>query len=383
MKGLVVTPNYPDKKNPGRGAFVAQLANELENEGVDVSILAPKSIANLARDNGKKDDINFQDIMSVERPLFPTFSSRKILGFNLARFSDKGFVKAVLKSKISKLTFDFYYGKFLLKGGAAAVELGKLNKKPSFIDLGESKLLEVLDEDAKKIARSILELASGIICVSERLRQEAILLGADPGKVIVIPNRADPAIFRPMDQALCREELNLNRDVKLVAFVGYFINRKGIHYVEKSIRELNEAGHNIQGIFIGSGPLEPSDDICTFKGTLAHSELPIWLNAADVFCLPTVAEGNCNAINEAMAIGLPIVSSNIPDVVYQLENYHRSVLVDPRSLESIKNGIVSSLNNIDYFGDRETHFSEYPSRGEEISRYIGNFFNSFERKCII
>ena len=59
-----------------------------------------------------------------------------------------------------------------------------------------------------------------------------------------------------------------------------------------------------------------------------HDELFYYLNAADFFVLPTLAEGCCNAIVEAMACGLPIVSSNLPfnDDILDESN---SIRIDP------------------------------------------------------
>lgn len=154
---------------------------------------------------------------------------------------------------------------------------------------------------------------------------------------------------------------------------------KGVKYLEESIRALNNEGHKIKGIFIGSGPLEPSSELCIFKGRLAHSDLPLWLNSADVFCLPTKAEGNCNAINEAMSVGLVSVISDIPDIASQVSSYNRKVLIDPLSINSIKRGLVYGLRISENTKDIAYASNNSNARGKDISDLIREILNQISQ----
>ena len=80
------------------------------------------------------------------------------------------------------------------------------------------------------------------------------------------------------------------------------------------------------------------------KGTINHNELPDYLNAADVFVLPTLSEGCCNAMIEAMACGLPIISSDASfnwDVLHETN----SLLIDPNSVSQIQDSILKLYND--------------------------------------
>lgn len=373
MKGLVISPNFPDRRNPERGAFVKQLVDELTGLGLNLSVISPKSISRFFKEFGNKNFFDVKDLVSVERPLYPTFSNRKILGFDPVLLNTRMFSRSTSRTSLVKQDYDFYYGKFLLTGGAAAVALGRQNSKPAFIDLGESRLLETMTSSERQLASSIVKQATGIICVSDRLKSEAVELGAEIDNVVVIPNQANPLQFKPMNQFECREKLGLPFDHKLVVFVGHFIERKGVHYVEDAIRTLRLSGKQIKGVFIGKGDLEPDDDVAIFKGTVPHDELPLWLNACDVFCLPTLAEGNCNAINEALAVGLKLIISDIPDLDFQAGLGRDSVFrVDPLDLSAIVEGISSviySQNGGNYnIGSCLTN--GFSSRGDAIHEFL-------------
>ena len=62
--------------------------------------------------------------------------------------------------------------------------------------------------------------------------------------------------------------------------------------------------------------------------------IPTFLNACDIFVLPTLSEGSCNAVIEAMACGIPIVSSDLP-FNYDVLDESNSILVNPRNISEI------------------------------------------------
>ncbi len=82
-----------------------------------------------------------------------------------------------------------------------------------------------------------------------------------------------------------------------------------------------------------------------FCGEVNHSDIVYYLNASDVFVLPTKAEGCSNAIVEALACHLPIVSSDMPFNYDILKNDYNSILINPNSSKEIQNAIMELKNN--------------------------------------
>ena len=102
--------------------------------------------------------------------------------------------------------------------------------------------------------------------------------------------------------------------------------------------------NNLKLVLIGAGENITVNSNVLFQGIVPHDELVYYLNAADFFILPTLAEGCCNAIIEAMACGLPIISSNLPfnnDILSQ----NNSILIDPLNITEIRLSINKLLEN--------------------------------------
>ena len=153
--------------------------------------------------------------------------------------------------------------------------------------------------------------------------------------IITAPNSTDLSLFYKMDKLACRKQLGIPENKFVVGFVGGFIERKGDKRLLEAVNQLDD----VYVAFAGRGDDKPSGDRVVFCKAMDHEQVPVLLNAVDVFVLPTLAEGSCNAIVEAMACGLPIISSNLPFNDDVLTNKN-SIRINPMSVDEIANAIV-------------------------------------------
>jgi glycosyltransferase involved in cell wall biosynthesis len=179
--------------------------------------------------------------------------------------------------------------------------------------------------------------------VSTKNKEESISLGLTTGdRCFVKPNAVNSRLFRKLDKVECRRKLGFPQDAFIISFVGAFIERKGANRVAAAIRQLTDK--SVHSIFIGQGDVDPICDNILFKGALRHEQIPEYLCASDVFVLPTLKEGCCNAIVEAMSCGLPIISSNL-SFNWDVLDDTNAVLIDPMNINAITDAIVKLRDN--------------------------------------
>lgn len=366
----VVTPSFPSDRLPERGAFVENLVRQWCECELSVKVVAPISLVNHLKSLKYRKDrcLSLQGINRIHRPKYLTFSNKKLGPFDLSSISQNSFVKSANKVLMNDIDHEIFYGKFLFSGAYSAALAGMKYNLPSFGDIGESISFQSLTKERRELAKWIIQELTGIVCVSSRLRDEILALGASPEKILLAPNEADPKRFKKLDRAECRRTLNLPIDAKIVAFTGHFIERKGPLRLLKALNQLD----NVYGIFMGRGKQVPTGEKVLHAGPVSNSQLPVWLNASDIFVLPTLSEGSCNAVTEALACGLPVITSDIDDMKSQFTN-QKVFFIDPYDPTQIANLIMN------YFeGDALSCNNEKGNgivgrtRGAKIATWIGN-----------
>ena len=208
-------------------------------------------------------------------------------------------------------------------------------KLPSFFAYGECDFKTEVGNTYGIPKTKEVEGLAGVISVSTKNTNELHDLGfVNNVPVLTAPNSTDLTLFYKRDRMECRKKLGLPEDKYIVGFVGGFIERKG----DKRLLEAVNQSEGIYVAYAGRGEVKPSGKRVVFCKAMEHNEIPVLLNAVDVFVLPTLAEGSCNAIVEAMACGLPVVSSDLPfndDVL----NSKNSIRINPLSIEEIRQAI--------------------------------------------
>lgn len=337
MKILAITANYPHITNEYSGIFVKNTLEELAKLGNEIVVIAPQKFH-------KKKMPFFQEEnnLKVYRPTYISFSAKNILGFNTIRLTHKSFEESVFKS-IRNIDFkaDVIYSHFLLPAGNTAIKVGsKLNKKV-YCTLGESDI-EAYERfyDVDKLI-NLYNKFEKIFPNSPDIKNELVnKYKLDKKKIEFIPNGVDINKFYPMDQNECRDKLNLPKEEKIVLFIGGFIERKGPFRV---IEACNKLENKPKMIFIGSGSQIPQDDNIVFCGKVDHDMLPLYLNACDVFVLPTKNEGMPNVVLEAMACNISVVTSDIEVNKLILSEYKNKKLCKFDDVDCISKGIEELL----------------------------------------
>ena len=376
MKICIVSPSYPTTSTH-EFVFVDQLCRAIANEGHYVSIIAPQSITkSIVR---RVPLVKKHTVLTVEhgidmillRPWFISFGNRKYL----KRLSNILFNGAVRRA-FGQLKNDpqICYGHFW-ESAFSIYPMAKKYGFPLIVSSGEEEIT-INKNYSMDTLKEFLGYISGIISVSTKNRSDIVRLGlAEEHSCRIIPNAVDHTLFYKKDKYKLRNELGFNQNHFIIAFVGQFNERKGVNRLSSALDLLGD--ESIKALFIGDGVDYPEYAGAVFCGTVDHNVLPDYLNCADLFVLPTSNEGCSNAIIEAMACGLPIISSDL-SFNYDILNHENSIMINPYDIQAIADAIqtlkddtrlLSSLSAAAYDTSLNLRISE---RATRVIEYIEN-----------
>lgn len=213
---------------------------------------------------------------------------------------------------------------------------------------------------SKALARRLalaFERCSHIFSVSAALKDVALAQGVSPDKVQVVGNGVDTGKFVVMPKAQCREALDLPQGVPVLISVGGLVERKGFHRVIEVIPGLLKSHPDLVYLIVGGASAEGNNRSeleaqvarlglgrhVRFLGTRASSELSAVLCAADVFVLSTRAEGWANVFLEAMACGLPVVTTDVGGNKEVVSRSELGTIVPFGDSDALKNAIDQAL----------------------------------------
>lgn len=138
----------------------------------------------------------------------------------------------------------------------------------------------------------------------------------------VISNGVDMSIFKPTDPAPFFKKYGLSRDHKYIMFVGRLHPEKNVETLIKAVPEIIKKQPNVRVLIVGEGhqrgELEALvktmhlKEKISFLGKVSGEDLVLAYNAADIFCLPSLAELEGMVVLEAMACAIPILIADAP-----------------------------------------------------------------------
>jgi len=173
-----------------------------------------------------------------------------------------------------------------------------------------------------------------------------------PGEYNIIPNGIDLAHFSPdvspIDE-FCDGKLN-------ILFVGRLESRKGLNYLIKAYKRVKGEFPNSRLIIVGPGTRlrrkyewqvkrNRLKDV-VFVGYVPYTELPRYYKTADIFCSPATGRESFGiALLEAMAVGKPIIASNIDGYANLITDGVEGLLVPPKDDKALAQALISLMAN--------------------------------------
>lgn len=219
----------------------------------------------------------------------------------------------------------------------------------------DASILYYLKEKLPEAAR----MAHQIIAVSETTRNDIIrFLGINPDKIRVVYNGVNSA-FRPVtDPALLRRTRERYRlPARFILYVGAIQPRKNVSGLVEAYAKICAEGGLPHELVIAGGESWKSEGLkdrisslglqekVHFIGYVSDEELPLLYNLADQLAFPSFYEGFGLPVLEAMACGIPVVTSKTSSLSEIAGD--AAILVDPHSVDEIAGGIRRLIEDSD------------------------------------
>jgi len=255
---------------------------------------------------------------------------------------------------------DVVHGHFAYPMGLAAVDVARTLGVPSIITLHGSdvNILATASKLGAKHFEMAMTRADHVICVSRALGEKTRqLTGVSPE---YLPLGINLQRFRStLSRAQARSALHLPQGQPIILFIGFLDTSKGVQIALKALGHPSLAG--AIGVFVGEGPLGQSISAqanCRWQHSVANSEVPSYLAAADLLILPSFSEGLPTVLVEAGACGTPVIATDV-DGIPELLKGDRGLLIAPGSDEALRMAILEVLANPDAAMERAGRLHEF------------------------
>jgi glycosyltransferase involved in cell wall biosynthesis len=192
------------------------------------------------------------------------------------------------------------------------------------------------------------------IAVSKAIKEQLVRRrNIHSGRITVVYNGVELDQYNQNMNASAkiRHSLGITDDYPIIGTIGRLVYQKGYSHFLQAAKQVYEGKKYVRFVIVGHGPEEDNlksmakslgiSHVCTFAGL--RRDIPELLSAFDVFVLSSVLEGLPRIVIEAMAMGRPIVATDIDGVREELEDGITGLLVPPESSDSLAKSIIDLL----------------------------------------
>ncbi len=294
MKVLQITTNYPCKENPIFGIFMKEQVESVEKYGVENTIIFS---------NGLK--------------------SNPKIKFSATFIHLRTAVKLFFHLRTHK--YDVIHCHNVLSGLILQIA-GGLKDKHSLMSL-QNDLENIGSTDQRFTGKLYPKFAQ--IIVKKQLKNQK-------EKFVYLPNGVNMDLFKPLGKTECKKKLGLDPDKRYILFVDSNTykarTQKRKDRFDETLRILRDK--------YGYQNLEP-----LIMTKTERKDVPIWMNACDMYLLSSDEEGSPNAVKECMACNVPVVATpvgNIPDLFDGVKDCKMSTKLDADELAKLADEVLSS-----------------------------------------
>jgi len=336
-----VTPFFGSQSYGGTERYVSHLSSELVKRGHNLEIFTTKKSTKIPYQT-------YYDNMTVHR----FYSPWNVFGINPACF--------MLHKMLQLENVDVFHVHSYIYFTTIQAAIARLVRKTPMLlhvhgGVGRPPYKTgFLREFAKlffdyTFGRFVLSQADSIASVSEydaTLIRETI--HSNLGKIEIVNNAIDPSLFQEVEP-VCSNKC-------IITFVGDLEPWKGIPYYARVVQKVLKKSKQAEFWFLGYGSLYESlklkfgnEKRVKIYGAVEHTKIPDLLAKSNILIQPSFWEGSPTTIIESMAMGIPVIGSEIGDIPRLLEHGESGKLFKAGNEEELEQKLIESIEHYDDF----------------------------------
>ena len=240
---------------------------------------------------------------------------------------------------------------YVLKWWLRKVDLTILSTEHAWV------MINALGAFYQRLDQYILSRFDHLIAVSEATKQEMVVAGIPGEKIRVIHNGIEPHVWSP-DQVtpVFREELGIPEDVPVIGYVGRIMPEKDLETWLQAASLVAKQYPQARFVLVGEGrdgtflaKLQQLAESLGIAGNVLfpgyRRELISVYGAFDIFVLSSLREGLPNSILEAMALGVPVVTTDVAGAKELVVDGEAGFVVPQQSPVQMANRVLELLDN--------------------------------------
>ena len=363
MKIIAITNLFPNSLNPTKGLFNYQQLKALRQQSVEVTVIAPIPWHHFSK-------LPEREIIDGFNVYHPRYFVMPKIGRSLYGFLFTMSLLPKIKKLYKELKFDMILSTWAYPDAFGSYLIAKALKKSIVIKIhGTDINLYTRYFLRRKMIAWALSNSDKTISVSDALKEEITKIGVPSNKIVVIPNGINTELFKPMDQLECRRVVGLPLDKKIILYAGNFEYVKGVDMLIDAFGGLLQLRDDTLLVLLGDGSFYKKlrekaevfnmESRVIFAGRIKHDAMRYYMNASDVFCLPSRSEGCPNVVLEAMACGKPVVATKVGGIPELVSDSNFGILVTPENPRYLTDALKEALDKKWDYKEIALHVSKF------------------------
>ena len=276
---------------------------------------------------------------------------------------------------------------FAFPDGVGCVRVARRLGIPVFVTVRGVEVDQLQRRSLRRQIVAALGAATGVVSVSHTLRDVLVNAGVDGSVIRVIPNAVDRKMFRPGERGEARLRLGLPPDGRLVVSVGNLVELKRHDVLVEALARARQDVPDLMLAILGGGDAQRGysarleglaahlglGDAVRIVGRVPASRVADWLQASNLFALATSREGCCNAVLEALACGIPVVTTPAGDNAHFVRDGVNGRLVPIDDAEALARALVETLRR-DTWDPRSISATLAVGDWNSVGRQVIDFF---------